>query len=65
MDMSFEEIKSAVLNLSEEDQKKFVTEVVPLIWPKVCLDDYCVGKFRELVDEASVKEYREQHMGGI
>ncbi len=63
--MTLEEMKSAILSMSEDDQKKFVTEVVPLIWPKACLDDYCVAKFRELVDEATIKEYREQHQGGI
>ena len=63
--MTFDEIKSAILALSEADQKKFVTEVIPLLWPKACLDDLCVAKFRELVDEATVKEYREQHMGSI
>jgi hypothetical protein len=39
--------------------------VVPLLWPKACLDDFCVAKFRELVDEATIKEYREQHVGSI
>jgi len=63
--MTFDEITSAVISLSDADQKKFITEVVPLIWPKACLDDLCVAKFRELVDEATVKEYRAQHMGGI
>jgi len=63
--MTLEEITSALMSLSEADQKKFITEVVPLIWPKACLDDKCVASFRELVDEATVKEYRAQHMGGI
>jgi hypothetical protein len=63
--MTLDEIKSAVLALSEADQKRFITEVVPVLWPKACLDDACVTKFRELVDEATVKEYREQHLGGI
>ncbi|MFZ0942934.1 MAG: hypothetical protein WB930_18385 [Syntrophobacteraceae bacterium] len=63
--MTLGEIKSAILGLSEADQTKFITEVVPLVWPKACLDDFCVAKFRELVDEATVKEYREQHMGSI
>ncbi len=63
--MTLDEIKSAILSLSETDQKKFITEVVPLLWPKACLDDFCVAKFRELVDEATIKEYREQHFGSI
>jgi hypothetical protein len=63
--MTLDEIKSAVLGLGDADQKRFITEVVPLIWPKACMDDYCVAKFRELVDEATIKDYREQHVGNI
>ncbi len=63
--MTLGEIKSAIMGLSEADQKKFITDVVPLLWPKACLDEFCVAKFRELVDEATVKEYREQHLGNI
>ena len=63
--MTLDEIKSAILSLSEADQKKFITEVVPLLWPKACLDDFCVAKFRELVDEATIKDYREQHLGSV
>lgn len=63
--MTFEELKSAMLNMSERDQKRFVTEVVPAIWPKICADDACVARFRELVDEATIKKYREEHLGNI
>jgi len=63
--MTLDEIKSAILGLSEADQKKIITEVVPLLWPKACQDDSCVAKFRALVDEATVKEYREEHLGTI
>jgi hypothetical protein len=63
--MTVEEIKSAIMGLGEADQRKFITEVVPALWPKACLDDFCVAKFRELVDEATIKTYREQHFGGI
>jgi hypothetical protein len=63
--MTFEEIKTAILNLSGADQKRLITEVVPLIWPKACTDDVCLMKVRELVDEETVKGYREQHMDGI
>lgn len=63
--MTFAEVKSAVLNLSEADQKRLIIEVIPEIWPKACVDDACVGKVRELVDEATVKRYKEQHMGNI
>ena len=63
--MTLEEIKSSLLAMSEEDQRRFISEVVPAIWTKACLDDGCVAKFRERVDEATIKEYRAQNMGGI
>ncbi len=63
--MTFDQIKSEIMAMSEPDQRRLLTEVVPLLWPKACLDDICVAKFKELVDEATVKEYRDQHMGGI
>jgi hypothetical protein len=63
--MTLDEVKWGLLGLSQTDQKKFITEVIPLLWPTACLDDCCVAKFRELVDDATIKEYRDQHMGSI
>ncbi len=63
--MTFDEIKAAVMGLSEADQKRFITEVVPVLWPKACTDDACLFKVRELVDEETVKQYRTQHMDSI
>ncbi len=63
--MTFEEVKAAVLSLSEADQKRLITEIVPEIWPRACTDDACLVKMRELVDEETVKNYRAQNMGGI
>lgn len=63
--MTFEEIRSAVTSLSPTDQKRLIMEIVPAIWPQACIDDACLEKLRSLVDEAAVKEYREQHMGSI
>jgi hypothetical protein len=63
--MTFEEIRTAILNLSGADQKRLITEIIPQIWPKACTDDVCLMKVRELVDEETVKGYREQHMDGI
>lgn len=63
--MTFEEVRSAIMNMSDSDRKRLILEVIPSIWPKACIDDACVSKFRELVDEATIKEYREQHLGGI
>jgi hypothetical protein len=63
--MTFEDIKTAILNLSSEDQKRLITEVVPQIWQNACTDKACLVKMRELVDEETVKGYREQHMDAI
>jgi len=63
--MTFEEVKKAVLSLSERDQKRLITEIVPEIWPRACTDDSCLNKMRELVDEETIKPYREKHMGSI
>jgi len=63
--MTFDEIKTAILNLGNEDQKRLITEVIPQIWQKACADKTCLLKMRELVDEETVKGYREQHMDGI
>lgn len=63
--MTFDEIKAAVLKLPPEEQKRLITEIVPEIWPKACTDDACLLKMREMVDEETVKAYREQNMDGI
>ncbi|MEI6260593.1 MAG: hypothetical protein WCR46_11885 [Deltaproteobacteria bacterium] len=63
--MTFEEIKTAILKLGGEDQKRLIKEVVPMIWQNACTDESCLVKLRELVDEETVKGYREQHMDGI
>ena len=63
--MTFEDVKSAVLSLNDSDQKRLITEVVPVIWPKVCADESCVNRVRQLVDEDTIKEYQKQHMDHI
>ncbi len=63
--MTFDEIKNAILNLSDADQKKLITDVVPAIWGKACTDDTCVLEMRKLLDEEVIANYRKQHMNGI
>ena len=63
--MTFDEIKQAVLNLSPADQKRLIIEIVPEIWSEACQDEECLLKIRALVDEDTVKKYRQQHMNGI
>jgi hypothetical protein len=65
MVMTYEEIKSAVFNLSGSDQRRLIVEVLPKIWPQACVDDSCVEKVRGLVDEAVVNEYKKQHLDHI
>jgi hypothetical protein len=63
--MTFEEIKTGVMNLSLKDQQRLIKEVLPEIWPKACTDNSCVKRVRELVDEDAVKRYQEEHLGSI
>lgn len=63
--MTFDEVKKAVLSLSGKDQKRLITEIVPEIWPQACTDNSCLNKMRELVDEETIKPYRDKHMGNI
>ena len=63
--MGFEEVKAAVLNLDQSEQKRLLMEVLKEIMPKVCTDDACLDQIRNFVDEETVKTYRQQHMDGI
>jgi hypothetical protein len=63
--MTFDEVKTALMGLSAADQKRLFLEVVPQMWPKACVDDACVRQMKELVDDAAIKKYREQHMDHI
>lgn len=63
--MTFEEIKAAIINLDQSEQKRLLMEVLPEIMPKVCTDDACISKIRNFVNEETIKSYRDQHMGGI
>ena len=63
--MTYNEVKAAVLSLSTEEQRRLIVEVVPQLWPKACIDDACVQSMRDLVDDATIKKYREEHMGHV
>lgn len=62
---AYEQVKSAVLNLEENDQKRLIMEVLTAIMPRVCTDEECLGRLRHFVNQETIREYREQHMGGI
>ena len=63
--MEFDEVRAAVLNLDQNDQKRLLMEVLTEIMPKVCTDDACLDQIRNFVDEETVKTYRQQHMDSI
>ena len=63
--MTFEQLKAAILNLDQNEQKQLIMEVLPEIMPKVCRDDVCIDRIRKFVDEETIRIYREQHMDGI
>ncbi len=62
---TFDQVKAAVLNLGETEQKRLIMEVLTEIMPKVCRDEECLSQIRNFVNQETVKEYREQHMDGI
>ena len=63
--MTFAELKTAVLNLEQSEQKRLILEVFTEIMPNICTDETCLSKIRNFVDEATIKTYRDQHMDGI
>jgi len=63
--MKFDEIKAAVMNLAEGEQRKVVLELLPEIWPAIVGDDSCLKLIRKLVDAESVKRYQQEHLDHI
>jgi hypothetical protein len=63
--MEFDEIKAAVMNLDEGEQRKVVLELLPEIWPAIVGDDSCLKLIRKLVDAESVKRYQQEHLDHI
>jgi hypothetical protein len=63
--MKFEEIKAAVMNLDEGEQRRVVLELLPEIWPRIVGDEACLKLMRKLVDEESVKRYQQEHLDHI
>lgn len=63
--MTLDEIKSAALRLSHDDQKRLVLELIEAIMPVACTDEACLNQIRQFVDDATVRGYRDQHMGNI
>jgi hypothetical protein len=63
--MKFEEIKAAIVNLDQGEQKRVVLEVLPAIWPNLVGDEACLKLIRQLIDAESVKKYQEEHLDHI
>ena len=63
--MTFDEIKVATLTLDDRGKRRVVMEVLPAIWPKIVGDDACIELLRKMVDEESIRKYREEHMDSI
>ena len=63
--MKFHEIKAAAMKLDEMDSRRVVLELLPAIWPKIVGDVACLQLLRQLVDEASVRRDREEHLDHI
>jgi hypothetical protein len=63
--MTYDEIKSAILKLSGAEQKRLVVEMIQLVLPVVCTDEACLKQIRSFVDDETMKQYRQQHMGNI
>jgi hypothetical protein len=63
--MTFDEIKAAILSLDDQGKKRVVKELLPAIWPKIVGDEACLAFLRQLVDEAAVQKYKDEHMDSI
>jgi hypothetical protein len=63
--MTFDQIKTAVLKLNKKQQRRLVQEVLPEIWANLVSDESSIQLLRKLVDEESVRKYKEEHLGHI
>lgn len=63
--MSYEDVRTAVLNLDKTEQKRLIMEVLPEIMSKVCTDEECLSTIRNFVNKETNRTYKEQHMNGI
>jgi hypothetical protein len=63
--MTFDEIKAAIMKLDDKGKRRVILEVLPAIWPKIVGDDACIELLRKMVDEESIRKYREEHMDSI
>lgn len=62
--MSFEDIRDAIIDMNARDQKRLITEVIPLVWESACDDVTCAVKLKQLVDAEIMRPYEEMMAGG-
>jgi hypothetical protein len=53
------------MSLDDQGKMRVVTELLPAIWPKIVCDDSCLDFLRQLVDDAAVQKYKDEHMDSI
>jgi hypothetical protein len=63
--MTFEEIKAAIINLDQAEQRRVVLEALPAIWPNLAGDEACLKIIRKLIDAESIKKYQEENLDHI
>lgn len=63
--MTCEDLKAAIMHLDKVEQRQLMLAVLPEIWPNLAEDVACVKLIRQLVDEASLKEYQKEHLDHI
>jgi hypothetical protein len=63
--MTFDQIKAAVLKLNKKEQRRVIQELLPAMWPNLVDDESSIQFLRKLVDEESVRKYKEEHLGHI
>jgi hypothetical protein len=63
--MNCADIKAAIMELAQDEQRQLVRAVLPEIWPNLAGDDSFIKLIRQLVDEESIKRYQQENMDHI
>lgn len=63
--MNLEDLKTSIRNLTVEEQRQLMIDILPELLPQGCTDEACLDLIRNFLNDETSKSYREQHMGGI
>lgn len=63
--MNLEDLKTSIRNLTVEEQRQLMIDILPELLPQGCTDEACLDIIRNFLNNETSKSYREQHMGGI